>query len=353
LAALVIAAGFAGARLAAGGGDPLALATLGERYAAGSPEGSEGYDGQFNYYIARDWDPVAVGPHLDVAPYRYQRILYPALARALALGDPQRVAWTLPAISLLAQALGTLAVAAILDHERLPTGYALIYGLWVGVAGSAGIDLGEPLAYGLVAAGFLSLITGRHWLGAGALGLALFSKETTVLFWLAAWLAAALARQRRVVTALSMVGLLFIAWQLWLWAVFGSPGLGSGGAGASAFEWLPFMGLARVALVDMRVFLLFLVLLAPSVLFPAIWGVIAALRQLRQGGHLRETLALLLNAGVIAFLPFSTFREPFALVRLASGLVLGLTMFCAVLRWRRPLNYALFWTAGLVLLARL
>ena len=353
MVALAIAAGFAGARLVAGGGDPLALATLGERFAVGDPAGSEGYDGQFNYYIARDWDPAVVVAHLDVAQYRYQRILYPALARALALGDSQRVPWTLPAISLLAHFLGTLAVAAILDHERLPTGYALIYGLWVGVVGSAGIDLGEPLAYGLAAAGFLSLLSGRQWTGAGALTLALLSKETTVFFWLAAWLAAALSRQRKALVGLSIGGLVFVAWQIWLWARFGSPGLGSGGAGASAFEWLPFMGFVRVALVDARVFLLFLTILAPSILFPAIWGVFATGRQLWKGDRNRETLALLLNAGVIAFLPFSTFREPFALVRLASGLVLSLTLFCAVLRWRRPLNYALFWTAGLVLLARL
>jgi hypothetical protein len=351
--ALLVAAAFAGVRLAHGGGNPLALATLGDRFAGGDPAGSEGYDGQFNYYIARDWDPESVQPHLDVPAYRYQRILYPALARALASGDPGRIAWALPAISLLAHFLGTLAVAAVLDRCGLPTGYALVYGLWVGVAGAAGIDLSEPLAYGLAAAGFLCLMSDRPVIGSAALTLGLLSKETTIFFWLAAWLAAGLTRQRKALMALSIGGLVFAAWQAWLWARFGSAGIGSGGAGASGFEWLPFMGLVRVAAVDLTVFALFLTLLAPGILLPAVWGVYAAGRRLWRGDRGRESLALLLNAGVIAFLPFSTFREPFAMVRLACGLVLAVTLFCAAQRWRRPLNYALFWTAGLILLARL
>jgi hypothetical protein len=351
--ACLVAAGFAGIRIAAGDGNPLALATIGERFANGDPTGTEGYDGQFNYYIARDWDPEVAASHLDVPAYRYQRILYPALARALALGDPVRLAWSLPAISLLAHFLGTLVVAAILERSGLPTAYALAYGLWVGVVGPAGIDLSEPLAYGLVAAGFLCLTLDRPPLGGIALTLALFSKETTVFFWLAAWLAALGMRQRREVVALSAGGGLFVLWQVWLWLRFGAPGIGSGGAGASGFEWLPFMGLLRVAGVDPRVLLLFLLVLGPGILFPAVWGVIAAGRRLLAGDRRRETLALVLNAGMIAFLPFSTFREPFAMARLASGLVLAVTLFCAALGWRRPLNYALFWSAGLVLLARL
>ncbi len=351
--ALLVAALFTGVRLEHGGGDPLALATLGERFGGGDPAGSEGYDGQFSYYIARDWEPDAVEPHLDVPAYRYQRILYPALARAVALGDPARIAWALPAISLLAHFLGTLAVAAVLDRCGLATGYALVYGLWVGVVGPAGIDLSEPLAYGLAAAGFLCLMSGRPLVGSVALTLALFSKETTVFFWLAAWLAAGLTGQRKALAALSVGGLVFAAWQVWLWARFGSAGIGSGGAGASGFELLPFMGLARVAAVDVTVFVLFLTLLAPSILIPAVWGVFIAGQRLSRGDRSRESLALLLNAGVIAFLPFSTFREPFAMVRLACGLVLAVTLFCAVTRWRRPLNYALFWSAGLILLAGL
>src|SRR5947209_4900533 len=48
-----------------------------------------GYDGRFNYYIARD-PLLHSGPptYFDDAAYRYQRILYPLLAAVLALGQP-------------------------------------------------------------------------------------------------------------------------------------------------------------------------------------------------------------------------------------------------------------------------
>ena len=62
--------------------------------------------------------------------------------------------------------------------------------------------------------------------------------------------------------------------------------------------------------------------------------------------------ALGANAALIAVLPFSTFREPLALVRLATGLVLCTVLFGAQAHSRRVLNYSLLWIAVLVLLVR-
>lgn len=67
------------------GGDPLSLAQLGSRYNNGVQGGTEGYDGQFVYYIAQNLDPLEVQAKLDVPAYRYQRILLPILARFLSL----------------------------------------------------------------------------------------------------------------------------------------------------------------------------------------------------------------------------------------------------------------------------
>src|SRR6266436_1733061 len=67
--------------------NPLALADLGDGFSNGRPiDKVEGYDGQFSYWLAVDPSPAAAGTHFDVPAYRYQRILYPLLARALALG---------------------------------------------------------------------------------------------------------------------------------------------------------------------------------------------------------------------------------------------------------------------------
>jgi hypothetical protein len=38
----------------------------------------------------------------------------------------------------------------------------------------------------------------------------------------------------------------YVIFQIWLWKVFGGFGIGSGGALATSFEWIPLMGLWRI-----------------------------------------------------------------------------------------------------------
>jgi len=85
---------YLGVILALNGGDPEAFVTLGECFSqcaehdgTDCPAESEGYDGQFAYYIARD--PGGSPPCLDAPAYRMQRILLPMLARVLSLGRPR------------------------------------------------------------------------------------------------------------------------------------------------------------------------------------------------------------------------------------------------------------------------
>src|SRR5208282_2101510 len=64
-----------------------------------------GYDGQFYYRLALDpftKQQTAFGITLDIPPYRQQRILYPMLVHALALGRAQWVPWALIAVNYLA-----------------------------------------------------------------------------------------------------------------------------------------------------------------------------------------------------------------------------------------------------------
>ena len=96
-------------------GGALALVTLGERFADGDPtteSGSEGYDGQFVYYIARD--PTSAERFLDVPAYRFQRILLPVMGRVLALGSVDLLPGALLAVNLVALAGGTWALEQLL-----------------------------------------------------------------------------------------------------------------------------------------------------------------------------------------------------------------------------------------------
>lgn len=345
---------FAGARLARVDGDAAQLAEFGTRFTELDPQGSEGYDGQFTYMMAADPDPATVAPHLDRPAYRYQRILLPMLARGVALGDLRAIPWAFLLVGVLSAAAGTAAVARfMLDHGHWE-GYALGYGLWVGVVASVGLFLHEALAYGLVALAWVALRRSRDLWAAVGLTLALFAKETTLPFAVAALALASegpdRTRRRRLSIAIGLAA--FLVWQAWLWRTFGEPGIGSGGAMSTGFEVIPLLGFLRIGAISPEALALFAVIFGPMVILPAVWGAWAAIRRLRAEKLQPEAWALLMNTAVILFVPFSTAREPLGLVRLATGLVLAVLVFAAVFGLKRVLNYSLFWAALLVMIVR-
>ncbi len=311
LVCLLLALGYSAWRLAATGWDPAGLAELGTRFTQADPAGTEGYDGQFAYYIALEPNPRVVDVYLDVPAYRYQRILLPILAWVLALGEAGAVGWTLWLVNLAGFVLGVWALASWLSDRGESTAYALAFGLWVGYFGGVALDLSEPLAYGLAAAGWLAAARQRFAVSGCLFAAAMLAKETAGVLWAAAWLGLLLDRRAGAGPRLwlTMSGAIWAGWQLGLWAIFGQPGVGSGGAYATSFEWIPFMGLARVAGVDMRVFLLYLVVFGPAVLAPTLWGLWAGLSRWRAGDRQADTLALVLNAAVIVYLPFRRFES--------------------------------------------
>jgi len=149
-----------------------------------------GYDGQFSYYIALD--PLHARPYIDDPSYRYSRIVYPMLARALALGQPALIPYTLILINWLALAGGALALAVLLRRRGVSPWIALVYGLYPGLVLSLRRDLTEPLAFAFVAlAIYLFDLRTRHalvWAGVG-FALATLTRESAAVFGVtyAAW----------------------------------------------------------------------------------------------------------------------------------------------------------------------
>lgn len=324
--------------------DPLALARVGSRFAEGDPGGEEGYDGQFNYFIARDPRPAQVEPFLDVPAYRYQRVLLPVLARLAALGREAWIPWSLIGIGLLSHVLGTGVVAHLLHGWGAHPWYALSYGLWAGLLLAVRLDLPEPLAYGLVAAAVWAGVRRRPLLAALGFALAAFAKEVTLIFALA-WVIAR-AREGRWLEAIRSAAIIilpFTIFQIWLWFVFGQPGIGSGGANATPFVAFPLQGLLLIGAYSSVLLLGMLVVFGPTVIFPALWGIWLGARRWMRGAADFPSIALFLNGLVILFLPFSTFREPGGLLRFASGLVLAVLLFAGSSRHRRALKLSMFW----------
>jgi hypothetical protein len=325
-------------------GDPLALARLGTRFSQGDPQGSEGYDGQFVYYIARNPDPRTVAAYLDVPAYRYQRILLPLLARTLSLGRVEWIPWVIVMIGLLSLVGGTWMVSELLAGWGVSRWYALVYGLWAGFSLALVVDLPEPLAYGLVAGGVLCLERKRDWPGWCLLGLAVFARETTLLF-VVAVLAAYLSQRdlHRTLGLVSVALVPYLVFQVWLWLTFGQPGLASGGAMATPFEIIPYMGLLRIGQESLIYLLAMLVVFGPTVVLPSLWGIWSSARRWLAGEKNLFVASLFINALVIVFTPFSTFRETGGIIRFATGLMLALVLFAGRYQQRRVLNYSLFW----------
>jgi hypothetical protein len=334
-----------------GHGDPLSLVMLGTRFSEGDPAGTEGYDGQFAYYIARD--PLDGCSQCDVPAYRSQRILYPILARVLALGQEGLLPYTLPLLNLIALAAGTWLTEEILARHKVSRWYALTYGLYAGQLMAARLDLNEPLAYALVQAALLLTERDRWRSGVICFALAALTKETTLAF-VAGYLLLLLARRQwgRLAGLSLGVGIPFVAWQVILWTRMGDWGIGSGGAGATGWEILPFRGLWSVGAIDIEALALLALVMIPLTVIPALLSVWAAGRDLWRGRWHPFTTILLVNALVMLFLPQSTYREFLGMLRLTTGLMIATILYGAGRRSKRTLNYTLLWLASLVFLTK-
>jgi hypothetical protein len=247
-------------------------------------------------------------------------------------------------LGILSQTVGTWLVAKLLAGWGISPWYALVYGLFAGFLLAVRLDLPEPLAYALIAG---ALLAGerRHTISSSLLyGLALFAKEVTLVFLLAAALDHLAHRRWRDLAGLLLIGLLpYLLFQGWLWIVFGEPGLGSGGAMATPFEIIPFMGLWRIGSYSLVYLAAMILVFGPAAILPSIWGAWASLKKIVLGEINVVVLALLTNAMLVASLPFSTFRETGGVLRILCGLVLAVLLFAARYHQNRVLKYSWLW----------
>jgi hypothetical protein len=241
----------------------------------------------------------------------------------------------IPGINILAHVLGTWGVAVLLKRQSRNPVDALYYGLWSGFLLALRLDLPEPLAFSLIVFAVYEILEGRHWLGWIFYALAIFTKEVVVIFAISQLLVYFNEKEWT-----KGLGLLFVAiipfglFELWLKSQFGQIGVGSGGAMATPFEIVPFLGLFKIGGYSLFLLLAFLVAFGPFVLYPALWGLWRSVRRSMDGDVSYELTVLGINAAFFLFLPFSTYREPGGLLRFASGLILALILY--IRKYERP-----------------
>lgn len=341
-------------------GNPLTLVTLGTRFSqqtSAANGGTEGYDGQFNYYIARD--PNTAAAYLDVPAYRFQRILFPALGRLLSLGQSDLIPWVFLIINIIALALGTILLENLLVQFHVSRWYALTYGLALGIFGSVRLSLSEPLAYALVLGG-ITLAYKRQWLWAAVIfALAALAKETTLIF--AAAYVLYLFTQRDwknglLLGAISVVP--FIIWQFVLRSTLGAFGVGSGGAQATSFEIVPLMGIIRIwtdtpAEARAKILLILAPTLLIFVIAPTVWALWVTVKDLRRHKWSPDICLLLINAAIMLFVPFSTYREPIGILRFIVGLQIAVILYAAQNKRYRALRNSTLWIVTIFYVATL
>ncbi|MBI1279345.1 MAG: hypothetical protein GC179_14550 [Anaerolineaceae bacterium] len=341
-------------------GNPIALVTLGTRFSdhtVAVDGGSEGYDGQFNYYIARD--PNTAAQFLDVPAYRFQRILFPALGILLSLGQANLIPWAFLLINIIALAAGTILLENLLVQFHVSRWYALTYGLTLGIFGSVRLSLSEPLAYALVLGG-ITLARNRHWLWTAIIfGLAALAKETTLIFSGAYVLYLFPQRDWKNGLLVGIISVLpFAFWQLILFKTLGSFGVGSGGAQATSFEIIPLMGIIRIwtdtpAEARLKILLILAPTLIIFVIVPTIWALWVSIKDIRRHKWSAEISLLLVTAAVMLFVPFSTYREPIGILRFIVGLQIAVILYAAQNKRYRALRNSTLWIVTIFYIATL
>ncbi|TDA66246.1 MAG: hypothetical protein D9V45_04725 [Chloroflexi bacterium] len=343
----LLALGYVLFTLARNAWDPMAFVMIGRQFDPAHGVYEMGYDGQFAYQIALD--PAGAAPYLDIPAYRYQRILYPLLARALALGNAAAIPWTLILINLASLALGTLATEKILAGHGRSRWYALAYGAFPGLLLSLRLDLTEPLAFALVQWGVLFFDRQRIWRSLPFFALAVLTRELTLVFAAGCALAMLTSGQRKAGLLWGLaVGLPFGLWQLIMRLWLGSWGIGSGGALASSFELIPFRGWWGYPTQDVYLFVLLSLVVLLMALIPAAAALVASLRSLWKGRLAPGVWILLLNALLFPFLPASTVLNLPGLARITIGLMVAALDYGALESSRRALLYSQMWLFWLV-----
>jgi hypothetical protein len=307
------------------GRDPLAFVLMGERYASGQRGGVRGYDGQFAYYIATD--PVGALAHLDNPPYRYQRLLYPLLARVLSLGRPAMVPWALVLINVISLSLSTEVLGRMLVRWEMSAYLALLMPFWLGQVFALRADLNEPLCFLLVVLALWWYEQELPRLSAGALAASALAKEVGLLFLPPILLVMVLRRQWRAALHYSLIGSVpYMLLQVLLHSFMGRSGLtGTRGLLGS----LPFFGFTFSDPSEARLFLVVVIVAPVSGLL------VLAVRQILETPRSVYAWALLINCLFIAILPRRTTIDVLAVFRVTTGVIVAALLFCAAHGWRR------------------
>lgn len=326
---------------------PLAFALIGTRFSEGNADGTTGYDGQFVYFIARDGAEAV--PYIDGPTLRYQRIGYPLIARALALGNADLVPWTLLLVNLIAHTVATALLAYLLAGLRVSPYYALVYAFWIGCLFALRFDLTELLCYTFALGGIVLYLRERYIWAILLLMLSTITKELGLV--VAGGLALHAFANRKIGWSLLIFGgpaLLFLSWwgimRLW----FGTfPTIYPA---AYTIRFFPLAGFFATLEKPIEFVLLTIFLAVPTVVL-LVMALQTAYRQIRQSRTIDWTTALLLpSVAFVLFMPSVSWGDQVAAYRVALPIIPAGLLFLGQWYPRRLRIAAAVWLPATLIL---
>jgi hypothetical protein len=148
-----------------------------------------GYDGQFVYFATFDPllrryadHPSTYDQFVDAPPYRYGRIGFSLLTRALAGSDWRRYPATMTWSLLAALFACALTLSAIAVRQGTSPAWGLVVLLVPGFWQSLQLSLPEPIAAVLLLGGYLCILNGGWRWAALFFGASLLFRETALIF---------------------------------------------------------------------------------------------------------------------------------------------------------------------------
>lgn len=281
-----------------------------------------GYDGQQAYAIAID--PLDAADKLDRPSYRYQRILYPMLARVIGLGNPTLIPWSMLFLNLVSACASVFFLSHLLESRGVNAWWSLLPILSFNYLIGIRLDLTGPLAFALALGGLWSYERKSYAWAAFCFALTGLTREVALVFPLA--LAAFLLMKSSWRLALGIGAASLFPYVTWATIVRLWQGVSPFATPLARPELIPFAGMTLLGGIEARV------LVGLWAVGPAMIAGIAAVVDFlgnRDKIDSADSVIMFASSAVIAFLPAPTWVDPLAILRLGVGLILAILLWLA------------------------
>jgi len=201
-----------------------------------------GYDGQLYYFMAQDY-------RNNVDGLRYQRIIYPTLAKIFAFNLDQFIPYTLILVNLASILIGTFFFIKLISLRQANLGYAYLWAFNPGYLYGFMRNLAEPLMITLVLIGIYCLYKKKIFWSSLFFAISILTKEVAITIVFPLILFYLIKKQWKNFSAITLSVIPFIIWGVILCFNFGY----SGFLMSSSQITIPFIGFIKYILnADLR-----------------------------------------------------------------------------------------------------